>query len=135
MSGMAAAATEKRYISYDSTNKNSQAGDVEIVEYGKAKADMGFPLFNYAMGYDVNNREPLFYEQYPGNVVDISQLRMMISKAAGYGYRYVGFILDRGYFGKQNLQYMDECGYDFVIMIKGMADLVSGMILENRGEL
>lgn len=124
---------EKIYISYDSTNKNSQAGDVEIVEYGKAKADLGFPVFNYAMGYDVNNREPLFYEQYPGSIVDISQLRMMISKAAGYGYRNVGFILDRGYFGKQNLQYMDECGYDFVIMIKGMADLVSGMILENKG--
>lgn len=124
---------EKIYISYDSTNKNSQAGDVEIVEYGKAKVDMGFPVFNYAVGYDVNNREPLFYEKYPGSIVDISQLKLMLNKAKGYGYKNVGFILDRGYFGKQNIEYMDKCGYSFVIMVKGMADLVSSLIIENKG--
>ena len=124
---------EKIYISYDSTNKNSQAGNVEIVEYGKPKADMGFPVFNYAVGYDVNNREPLFYEKYPGSIVDVSQLRLMLNKAEGYGYKKVGFILDRGYFSKQNIDHMDRCGYSFVIMIKGMADLVSSLILENKG--
>ena len=124
---------EKIYISYDSTNKNSQAGNVEIVEYGKPKADMGFPVFNYAVGYDVNNREPLFYEKYPGSIVDVSQLRLMLNKAEGYGYKKVGFILDRGYFSKQNIDHMDRCGYSFVIMIRGMADLVSSLILENKG--
>ena len=124
---------EKIYISYDSTNKNSQAGNVEIVEYGKPKAAMGFPVFNYAVGYDVNNREPLFYEKYPGSIVDVSQLRLMLNKAEGYGYKKVGFILDRGYFSKQNIDHMDRCGYSFVIMIKGMADLVSSLILENKG--
>lgn len=124
---------DKIYISYDSTNKNSQAGDVEIVEYGKAKVDVGFPVFNYAVGYDVNNREPLFYEKYPGSIVDISQLRLMLDKAQGYGYKKVGFILDRGYFSKQNIEHMDSCGYSFVIMVKGMADLVSEMILRNKG--
>lgn len=124
---------EKIYISYDSTNKNSQAGDVEFVEYGKPKNDMGFPVFNYAVGYDVNNREPLFYEKYPGSIVDISQLKMMLSKAEGYGYKKVGFILDRGYFSKQNIEHMDRCGYSFVIMVKGMADLVADLVLQNKG--
>lgn len=124
---------EKIYISYDSTNKNSQAGDVSIVEYGKPKVDVGFPVFNYAVGYDVQNREPLFYEKYPGSIVDISQLKMMINKASGYGYKEVGFILDRGYFSKQNLEHMDKNGYNFVIMVKGMAELVSSLILENKG--
>ena len=124
---------EKIYISYDSTNKNSQAGDVEFVEYGKAKVDMGFPVFNYAVGYDVNNREPLFYEKYPGSIVDISQLKRMLNKAEGYGYKKVGFILDRGCFGKQNIEHMDKCGYSFVLMVKGMQDLVSALILENKG--
>lgn len=124
---------EKIYISYDSTNKNSQAGDVEIVEYGKPKVDIGFPVFNYAVGYDVNNREPLFYEKYPGSIVDISQLKLMLNKAQGYGYKKVGFILDRGYFSKQNIEHMDKCGYSFIIMVKGMADLVSELILSNKG--
>ena len=124
---------EKIYISYDSTNKNSQAGDVEIVEYGKPKVDIGFPVFNYAVGYDVNNREPLFYEKYPGSIVDISQLKLMLNKAQGYGYKNVGFILDRGYFSKQNIEHMDKCGYSFIIMVKGMSDLVSELILSNKG--
>jgi transposase len=124
---------EKIYISYDSTNKNSEAGDVEFVEYGKPKVDVGFPVFNYAVGYDVSNREPLFYEKYPGSIVDVSQLRTMLNKAEGYGYKKVGFILDRGYFSKQNIEHMDKCGYSFVIMVKGMADLVSSLILEHKG--
>jgi len=123
---------ERIYITYDSTNKNCQAGDIEIVEYGHAKKDLGLPVFNYSIAYDTYNREPLFYEEYPGSIVDISQLQFMLEKAVGYGYKRAGFILDRGYFSKENIQYMDKCGYDFVIMVKGMAGLVNGLVLENK---
>ena len=125
---------EKIYISYDSTNKNCQAGDIRLVEFGHPKDDKGLPIFNYSIAYDTENKEPLFYEQYPGSIVDISQLQFMLEKANGYGYKKVGFILDRGYFGKENIRYMDEHGYDFVIMVKGMSDLVSSLILENKGK-
>ena len=59
---------DKIYISYDSTNKNCQAGDIEIVEFGHAKEDRGLPIFNYSIVYDCNNRELLFYETYPGSI-------------------------------------------------------------------
>lgn len=125
---------EKIYISYDSTNKNCQAGDLRFVEFGHPKDDRGLPVFNYSIAYDTYNKEPLFYEQYPGSIVDISQLQYMLKKAEGYGYKKVRFILDRGYFGRENIQYMDECGYDFVIMVKGMSESVRRVILENKGE-
>jgi transposase len=125
---------EKIYISYDSTNKNCQAGDIEMVEYGHAKKDVGLPVFNYSLAYDTDNREPLFYEEYPGSIVDVSQLQFMLEKAKGYGYKRIGFILDRGYFSKENIRYMDDCRYDFVIMVKGMAEFIQGLILENKGK-
>ena len=125
---------EKIYISYDSINKNIQAGDVEIAEFGNAKVDTGKPIFNYSIAYDTHNREPLFYEKYPGSINDVSQLQIMLDKAMGYGYRKIGFILDRGYFSKANLDYMDHCGYDFVVMVKGMSTLVNELILENKGK-
>ena len=125
---------EKIYISYDSTNKNIQAGDVEIAEFGNAKVDTGKPIFNYSIAYDTHNREPLFYEKYPGSINDVSQLQIMLDKAMGYGYRKIGFILDRGYFSKANLDYMDQSGYDFVVMVKGMSTLVNELILENKGK-
>lgn len=125
--------SQKIYISYDSTNKNCQAGDIDFVEYGHPKEDTGAPVINYSVAYDQNNAKPLYYEDYPGSIVDVSQLQYTLEKAGGYGYKNVGFILDRGYFSKENIHYMDKCGYEFVIMMKGMKDLVKSLVLEVKG--
>ena len=124
---------QKIYLSYDSTNKNCQAGDIDLVKNGNAKVDAGLPIFNYSVACDSANRTPLFYELYPGSLNDVSQLICMIDKAQGYGYRNIGFILDRGYFSKKNLAYMDQNGYSFLIMVKGMKDFIRGIIEENQG--
>jgi len=124
---------EKIYISYDSTNKNCQAGDLDFIEFGHPKDDVGAPILNYSIAYDRNNSVPLFYEEYPGSINDVSQLQFMLEKAKGYGYKCVGFILDRGYFSKENIRYMDKCGYQFIIMMKGMKDLVRELVLQVKG--
>lgn len=124
---------EKIYISYDSTNKTSQAGDLDLVELGHAKEGVETDIFNYSIAFDTYNREPLFYENYPGSVVDVSQLQHTLKKAKSYGYEHVGFILDRGYFCKENIQFMDDNGYEFVLMVKGMKELVSKLVLEVQG--
>ena len=124
---------EKIYISYDSTNKKSQAGEIEMVELGHSKEGIEEDIFNYAVAYDRNNREPLFYESYPGSIVDVSQLQHTLKKAKSYGYEHIGFILDRGYFCKENIRFMDDNKYDFVIMVKGIKSLVSSLILEVQG--
>ena len=124
---------ERIYISYDSTNKDCQAGDVEMAEIGHSKSGSDKPVINYALAYDRNNREPLFYEDYPGSIVDVSQLQYMLERAQGYGYRRVGFILDRGYFSRENIHFMDRSGYDFVIMVKGKKKLVKEILLKKMG--
>lgn len=125
---------ERIYVSYDSTNKSCQAGDVELAEMGHPKVDEGFPIINYSVAYDTHNREPLFYELYPGSINDISELKSMVDKATGLGYKKIGFILDRGYFCPDNLRYIDQAGYSFVIMVKGMASFVNQLIMENKGQ-
>lgn len=124
---------EKIYISYDSTNKDCQAGDIEMIEYGHSKSGRGLPAFNFSVAYDTTNRVPLFYEEYPGSIVDVSQLQYMLEKAKSYGYRRCGFILDRGYFCKSNIHYMDSCGYAFIIMVKGKKKFISELIGQNKG--
>ena len=57
----------------------------------------------------------------------------MIDKAHGYGYWNIGFILDRGYFSKANLEYMEKNGYSFLIMVKGMKDFIREIVIENQG--
>lgn len=120
------------YISYDSTNKNCHAGDIDIIEYGKAKDDKGLPVFNLALAFDKTNRVPLFYEQYPGSITDVSQFEYMVDKVKEYRYKSVGFILDRGYFSKANIRYMDKNGYSFIIMVKGCKKLVSVLVAQHR---
>lgn len=121
------------YVSYDSTNKNSDAGDIDIVEFGKAKDEKGLPVFNLSIAMDKTNRVPLFYEEYPGSVTDVSQFTFMVDKVIEYGYKKIGFILDRGYFSKENIRYIDENDYSFIIMCKGCKALVSSLVLENQG--
>ncbi|MGI6057352.1 MAG: IS1634 family transposase [Bilifractor sp.] len=124
---------EKIYISYDSTNKNCQAGDLECVEFGHPKQNNGKPVFNYSVAYNNTNSVPLFYEEYPGSITDVSQLQIMLEKAKGYGYHEIGFILDRGYFSRENIRYMDKNGFDFIIMMKGMKSLAHEIVTANKG--
>lgn len=124
---------DKVYISYDSTNKKCQAGDIDVVEVGHLKEDVTDVMFNYAIAYNIVTCQPIFFEKYPGSIVDVSQLQMMIGKVEGYGYKNAGFILDRGYFCKENLNFMDKHGFDYIIMMKGNKSLVSEIVLEKKG--
>ena len=124
---------ERIYISYDSTSKRCEAGDLRVVEMGHSKENEQANIFNYAIGYDTKNREPLFYELYPGSINDMSQLQCMVEKAMGLGYRKIGFVLDRGYFCQENVNYLEKCGYSFIMMLKGKQDLVQQWVLENKG--
>lgn len=121
------------YVSYDSTNKNCDAGDIDIVEFGKAKDNKGLPVFNLSIAMDKTNRVPLFYEEYPGSVTDVSQFTFMVDKVIEYDYKKIGFILDRGYFSKDNIRYIDEKDYTFIIMCKGCKALVSSLVLKHQG--
>lgn len=73
---------QRIYVSYDSTNKNCQAGDIDLVEFGKAKEERGLPVFNLSLAFDKTNRIPLFYETNPSSITDVSQLTCMVDKVA-----------------------------------------------------
>jgi transposase len=121
-------------MSYDSTNKLCQAGDIDMVEGGHAKdGHDGDHILNVAIATDVREKLPVFYEEYLGSIVDVTQLVCMVDKAWGLGYRNLGFILDRGYFSKANITYMDSNRFSFIIMVKGKKSLVSSIVLSVKG--
>ena len=122
------------YISYDSTNINCQAGEVDLAEYGHAKDDESKPIINIAIAYDSTNKDPLFYEEYPGSIVDISQLNSMIKKVESLGLKDIGFIIDRGYFSKGNLRYLDDLGFSFLIAAKGNRKFINKFVKEVKGK-
>ena len=72
---------EKIYISYDSTNKNCQAGDIEMVEFGHPKVDVGQPVFNYAVAFasyvnsklNENGMNPVTEKELLENRIDFNE--------------------------------------------------------------
>lgn len=58
------------YISYDSTNMNCVAGNLELAEYGHAKDNPNLLQVNMSLGYNQTGNRPLFYSLYPGSIID-----------------------------------------------------------------
>ncbi len=121
------------YISYDSIGKHSQAGDIAFTREEPEAQTRANSVLNYLVAYDKTNGLPLFYELHPDSNVDVRQFQADLETAASYGYRHIGFIMDRGYFSSENIRYMDRARYPIVIMMNGMKDLVSDLVLECRG--
>ena len=125
------------YIAYDSTNMNSAAGNLELAEYGHAKDRDELPQVNLSIGYNQTDQVPLFYELFPGSIIDNTECEKMMERARQYGCREIGFILDRGYFSLRNIRYFEKHNYDYILMTKGNAKFIqeaaeeAGAVLKN----
>lgn len=120
------------YIDIDSTNSSTASKGIELAEIGHAKIDKGLPIVNTALAISSTTGRPLFYEDYPGSIIDNTQFSNMVERAEMYGYSNIGFILDRGYFSKTNIRFLDENGYSFIMMAKGNAIFIRESIDQAR---
>jgi len=127
--------SEKMYISYDSTNINNTGKGIEYTEFGNAKDDETKPQINLSFAVDHLDATPLFYELYPGSIIDNSQVKYMINKGVKYGYKNVGVIIDRGYFSSDNIKYFDKNGIDFLLMVKMNANFIQENLKDIKANL
>lgn len=123
------------YIAYDSTNMNSVAGEIELSEFGLAKDNSDLPQVNVSLAYNQEDQVPLFYELYPGSIIDNTECKKMVDRARYYGCEDVGFILDRGYFSKSNIRYFEENQFKYIIMAKSNAQFIQSIIEEYGASL
>lgn len=118
------------YIAYDSSNMNTVAGSLTLAEYGHAKDNPDLPQINLSVGYNQTDEIPLFYELYPGSIIDNTECQKMVERARMYGCVNIGFILDRGYFSLGNIRFFEENAYDYILMTKGNAAFIRQAIEE-----
>lgn len=128
--------TEGIYISYDSTNMNSAATGAKLLEYGYSKdKESPLPQINVSIGIDQTSLMPMLYELYPGSIIDNTQCQHMVNMVHKFGYRKIGFILDRGYFSEPNIHYFEDNHYDYIIMAIAGTDFVHPAVEETRLKL
>lgn len=112
----------KLYFCYDSTNTNSQAEGVFLVQKGHAKDDPSLEQVN--TDYVVRQRDglPVTFTAFPGAIVDMAEATEMlgffdnlIDKSKQLS---ITMICDRGYISEKNVTQMDDAGINFLLMLK-----------------
>ncbi|MDO4673052.1 MAG: transposase [Porphyromonadaceae bacterium] len=121
---------ETLYVNGDATNMNTEATGVELAEMGYAKDDPTKPQVNISLAATHKDNMPLFYDLYSGSYNDMSEFHYMIRMASDFGYKNLGFILDRGYFTQEILDMIASLGYQLIIMLKDNNRCVREMIQE-----
>jgi len=135
------------FLCYDSTNVNSQAEGVFIVQRGHAKDDPTLAQVNTDYVIRQSDGLPLTYLHSPGSVSDIAQAPEMIrfisriKKLSGKDIS-LCLICDRGYISETNLKHLDNAGIDYLLMLRTnfnkydeLADSVIDIIKSYKYEL
>lgn len=118
------------FICYDSTNVNSQAEGVFIVQKGHAKDDPEKEQANTEYAIRQRDGMPITFKVYPGSINDISEAFVMIrflgeiqkdakkKKGDDSSKLEVVVIADRGYVSEKNIKELREAGIGYILLLK-----------------
>ena len=120
-------------LCYDSTNVNSQAKGVFIVQRGHAKDDPGLDQVNTDYVVRQSDGLPLTYLHSPGSVNDIAQAKEMLKfidqiKQLSDKTVTVCMVCDRGYISENNLRNMDGSDIDYLLMLRSNLDIYKELV-------
>lgn len=123
------------YIGCDSTNFNTEAEDISLAEFGAAKDDPTKPQVNLAVAVSQADSTPLYYDLFPGSIIDLTECVQLVDQLHTFGYHNVGLLFDRGYFSETNVRELDSQGFDFMMMLREDQDYVRELIKEHANEI
>lgn len=102
-------------IAYDVTSISSYSKCNEDIEWGYNRDKENLPQFNLGMYFGESSKLPIFYSVYPGSIVDKSHLKFMMQHNNELGIETVKFVMDKGFYNSDNLKYMIEKNYSFIL--------------------
>ncbi len=110
---------DRVFLCYDSTNVNSQAEGVSIVEKGHAKDDKTLEQVNTEYVVRQEDGMPVAYMQYPGSIVDIAEAGKMIEYIGKFNKDVkIVVVCDRGYISEDNVESFEKEGLDYLLLVK-----------------
>lgn len=127
-------------MSLDTTNFNTYSASIPLAEYGKPKVDEGLKQINLA--YIINNETsiPLYYQLFPGSVIDQSQCQELVTKAKEFNYKNITLVMDRGFYSANNINFLLKNQYKYIIMAKSRNKVLTELLdsvrekIKNRSE-
>lgn len=113
---------------YDITSLSSSSQLITMLEYGYNRDGLSLPQINLSIIVDKRRGIPVFYEIYPGSIVDVSTLHNMITKMKAFGIHDFFLILDRGFFSTPNIADLLSHKILFIIPLPATVKQVKHML-------
>ncbi|MEM0135685.1 MAG: hypothetical protein QXU18_10770 [Thermoplasmatales archaeon] len=106
-------------VYYDLTSFSSHARNIEFLEYGYSRSDPDLPQVNVSLVESRDTGIPIFYDIYPGSVVNVSTVKNTVDILRSAGLREITFIMDRGMFSSlfssSNIEYLLSEDMDIIM--------------------
>ena len=87
------------------------------VEFGYNRDKEKLPQFNIGMYFGETSGLPIFYTKYPGSILDKSHLKYMMEYNKELGIKNVNFVMDKGFYTRNNIIYMKNNKLPFLICV------------------
>lgn len=123
------------YIAYDVTSVSSYSKKITELEWGYNRDKEKLPQINIGMYFGEETKLPLYYRVYPGSISDKAHLKYMIADNDFINGQKNRFVMDRGFYSADNLRYLTEHGYRFVIALPTNLKYCTELIKKHGGEV
>ncbi len=120
--------SEKEYLVYDVTSISSYSKLNELLEFGYNRDGENLPQINLGMLFGQSSLLPVFYNSYPGSIKDVSTLKNMIEYAKHFNAKKIRFVMDKGFYSKQNIDEMLEKRAIFTVSVPFTVKLAKTLV-------
>jgi transposase len=123
--------SEQEFIAYDVTSVSSYSQNLETLEFGYNRDNEKLAQLNLGMYYGATSMLPIYFNLYNGSINDKRELIFMLANTEQIGIKKIKFVLDQGFLTKDNMKYMNDKEYSYVIPLSGhLLDAIS--IIDNN---
>ncbi len=122
---------------YDITSISSYSTNIDFVEWGYNRDQENLAQVNMGIVFCNNNSLPIFYNLYPGSIVDVKTLKNCVLYLKSLGLKDFMFILDRGFFSTANITELNsfKSNISFIQPLPFSLKKVKELIKSHRKEL
>ena len=103
------------FWAYDTTSISSYSEQLKQIQYGHNKESDPLAQLNLAIAFGELSNLPFYCRKLSGNIPDSKTLKHLLSDINQLGFNKVKFVLDRGFYSKENINQLYENHFKFII--------------------
>jgi len=108
---------EDDYLCYDITSISSYSELNEYIKYGHNRDNEKIPQLNLAMLFGQKSRLPVYFQQMPGNITDVTTLTNLVKTFKVMEIKSANYVMDKGFYSKKNIDDLVVNRHKFTISV------------------